>query len=321
MNSVINRKISVAPMMSYTDRHFRMLIRTMTRNVLLYTEMVATGELLKGDSTRVLEFSKEEHPLALQLGGSNPSELAQCAKMAEDFGYDEVNLNVGCPSQQVQLGRFGACLMKEPQLVAECVGAMQAKVRIPVTVKTRIGVDDLDAYDDLAFFINTVAEAGCRVFIIHARKAWLRGLSPKDNRNIPPLHYDQVHRLKQDFPHFEIIINGGIQTIADIERELVAVDGVMMGRAAVANPYLFAAMDQHFFKDETKIPSRQAVLLRYLPYIARELSQGVPLKRIARHLFYLFRDIKGAKQWRRHLSEHASLNDVTVIEAALQYVV
>jgi tRNA-dihydrouridine synthase A len=280
-------------MMAYTDRHYRVLMRLITRRTLLYTEMVTTGALLHGDNRRHLQFSPIEHPLVLQLGGSDPRELAQCARIAEEFHYDEINLNVGCPSDRVQSGQFGACLMKQPVLVADCVAAMCEAVKIPVTVKTRIGVDHDDSYDALTNFIATVKATGCETFIVHARKAWLKGLSPRQNRTVPPLRYDVVYQLKQDFPELEIIINGGIKTLPEIEAHLQRVDGVMIGREAYDNPLLLA--------DDPQL-SRTQLVLDYLPYITTQLTEGVPFWKMSRHLMGIFQGQRGAKQWRSLLS-------------------
>lgn len=312
-------RVCVAPMMDYTDRHFRYFIRVMSRHTRLYTEMLSTGGLLRGAARRFLEFDGREHPLALQLGGSEPRELAACARLAGDYGYDEVNLNVGCPSDRVQAARFGACLMKEPRLVGDCVAAMRAVAAVPVTVKTRLGVDELDGYEHLAGFVQTVAAAGCSVFIIHARKAWLKGLSPKQNRDIPPLHYTAVERLKCDFPGLTIVVNGGIQTLAAMREHLTACDGVMIGREAVANPYLFAAVDRQFFDNAAPVLTREQVLEAWLPQVRRELVRGVPLARMTRHALGLFQGHAGARRWRRHLSE-ASVRPgagIEVLRAAL----
>lgn len=289
----LNRKISIAPMMAYTDRHYRVLMRLITRRALLYTEMMTTGSLIHGDGTRHLHFSPVERPLALQLGGAVPRDLALCTRMAENFEYDEVNLNVGCPSDRVHSGQFGACLMKTPALVGECVSAMREAVKLPVTVKTRIGVDHEDSYEALTNFIATVKAAGCQTFIIHARKAWLKGLSPRQNRTVPPLRYDVVYQLKRDFPELEIIINGGIKTLGEAETHLRQVDGVMIGREAYDNPFLLA--------EEPEL-ARSQVVLDYLPYIAGQLSQGAPFWKMSRHLLGIFQGQKGAKQWRRQLS-------------------
>jgi tRNA-dihydrouridine synthase A len=252
-----SHQVSIAPMMDCTDRHFRYFLRLISKKVVLYTEMVVAQAILHGPKDQLLKFRPEEHPLVLQLGGSNPKELAEAAKIAEQYGYDEINLNVGCPSDRVQSGRFGACLMKEPGLVAECIQGMKKAVRIPVTVKTRIGVDDLDDYDFLYGFIKTISEVGCEHFIIHARKAWLNGLSPKENRTIPPLDYDRVYQIKQAFPHLFITINGGVKTVSDIQQHLTQVDGVMIGREAYSNPYCLASVDQTIFGEAHSIPERR----------------------------------------------------------------
>ena len=298
-------RVCVAPMMDYTDRHFRYFIRLMSRHTLLYTEMVTNGAILHGDHRRFLEFHPAEHPVALQLGGSEPLALAACTRIASDYGYDEVNLNVGCPSDRVQSGRFGACLMQEPELVAECVSAMRAVGRVPVTVKTRIGVDERDSYEHLTGFVSTVAAAGCSVFIIHARKAWLKGLSPKENREIPPLRYDVAARLKQDFPGLSIVVNGGVQTLDAMHDHLGAFDGVMVGREAVSNPWLFADVDRRFFGAQSPVPSRGDILRAWMPYLSAQLQEGVPLARMTRHALGLFHGCAGARAWRRALSEEA----------------
>ena len=295
------QKISIAPMMAYTDRHYRVLMRLLTRSARLYTEMVTTGTLLHVDWQRLLSFSPIERPLALQLGGADPQELSQCARMAQDLHYDEVNLNVGCPSDRVHSGQFGACLMKNPQLVAECVQAMRSSVNLPITVKTRIGVDDQDSYAALQDFVGTVSAAGCETFIIHARKAWLKGLSPRQNRSVPPLRYDVVYQLKQDFPGLTIIINGGIKTWDEINAHLEQVDGVMIGREAYNNPWLLA---------EDPSISRRKLVLDYLPYIAEQLQNGVPFWKMSRHLMGLFQGQRGAKEWRRCLSQQRSAPDL-----------
>ena len=314
--------LSIAPMMARTDRHYRMLMRIMSRHTLLYTEMLTTGAIIYGDRERFLAYDAKQHPLALQLGGSDPKALTECAIIAQNYGYDEVNLNVGCPSDRVQQGQFGACLMKSPQLVADCVAAMRDKVDIPVTVKTRIGVDDQDSYAELTHFIKTVANAGCEVFILHARKAWLKGLSPRENREIPPLRYDIVYQLKQDFPQLKIIINGGIKTLTETQQHLQHVDGVMLGREAYTNPYLFANVDQLIYGDGTKPLTRRAVVTQYLPYVAKQLSQGAPLYYLTRHLIGLFQGQPGAKHWRRFLSENSrsSEDGVKTIREAINLV-
>ncbi len=301
----LDRRLSIAPMMDHTDRHFRYLMRLITRRTLLYTEMVTTGALLHGPRDDLLAFSTEEHPIALQLGGSQPDKLAECAILAEDRGYDEVNLNVGCPSDRVQNGRFGACLMAEPELVAECVKRMIQEISIPVTVKTRIGIDDRDRYEHLYQFIEIVRAAGCNTFIIHARKAWLSGLSPKQNREIPPLQYQTVHQLKQDFPDLEIVINGGFTNLEQVGSQLAMVDGVMIGRGVVHNPYLLAEADRQIFGVSSAVPSREAILERYLRYIEQQLVQGARLQAMTRHVLGLYLGQYGARKFRRILTENA----------------
>ena len=298
-----SRRLSVAPMLDWTDRHYRYFARLITRHTWLYTEMVTTGALLYGDVERHLRFDEAEHPVALQLGGSEPSELAQCARLAQQWGYDEVNLNVGCPSERVQKGAFGACLMAEPQLVADCVKAMRDVVDIDVTVKHRIGIDQIEHYDYLAGFVDQVAAAGCTTFIVHARNAILKGLSPKENREIPPLKYDYVYRLKQERPELEILINGGVKTNAEIAEHLRHVDGVMVGREAYHNPWLMADWDAAFYGDDSTAVSRQQVVDAMLPYIRARLAEGHKLRNIARHILGLFQGMPGARQWRRMLSD------------------
>ncbi|WP_027147507.1 MULTISPECIES: tRNA dihydrouridine(20/20a) synthase DusA [Methylobacter] len=297
-------RFCVAPMLDWTDRHCRYFHRLISRHALLYTEMVTTGALLHGDPSRFLQFNNAEHPVAFQLGGSDPKDLAVCAKMIEDWGYDEVNLNVGCPSDRVQNGRFGACLMAEPELVGECVATMLQAVSIPVTVKSRIGIDERDSYEELLDFVMTVANAGCNTFIVHARKAWLSGLSPKQNREVPPLRYDHVYQLKNDLPGLEIILNGGITTLDQAEEVLKHVDGVMVGREAYHNPYLLAEVDRRFFDEVCRPRSRQEVLNLLIPYIQRQLKNGVRLNSISRHILGLFHGAPGARGWRRHISEN-----------------
>ena len=318
----LNRRLAVAPMLDWTDRHCRYFLRLLSRPTLLYTEMVTTGAALHGDRERLLAYDPAEHPLALQLGGCDPGELARCARIAADFGYDEVNLNVGCPSDRVQSGRFGACLMAEPELVADGVAAMRTTVNLPITVKTRIGIDDRDSYEALTDFVGRVASGGCEVFIIHARKAWLRGLSPKENREIPPLRYDIVYRLKRDFPDLTIILNGGLRNLDQAEDELRRVDGVMIGRAAYENPYLLADADRRFFGSDTPLPSRHQVIRAFLPYVETQLQQGTPLHCMTRHVLGLFQGIPGARAWRRYLSEYACRRGtgVEVLEAALRQI-
>ena len=293
-------------MMDWTDRHCRFFLRQISRRVLLYTEMIPTGAIVHGDRARFLGFDPSERPLALQLGGAEPADLAFCAREAAARGFDEVNLNVGCPSDRVQNARFGACLMAEPALVARCVAAMRDACDLPVTVKTRIGIDDRDSYEDLAGFVASVAEAGCETFIIHARKAWLSGLSPKQNREIPPLDYDRVFRLKRDFPALEIVLNGGVPSLEAAAAHLAeGVDGVMIGRAAYQDPYLLAEADMRFFGELAPAPSREAVARAMLPYAEAALTRGVPVKSITRHILGLFNGLPGARLWRRHLSENA----------------
>lgn len=298
-----SRRLSIAPMLDWTDRHYRYFARQISRHTWLYTEMVTTGALLYGDVERHLRFDEAEHPVALQLGGSEPSELAQCARLAQQWGYDEVNLNVGCPSERVQKGAFGACLMAEPQLVADCVKAMRDVVDIDVTVKHRIGIDQIEHYDYLADFVDQVAAAGCTTFIVHARNAILKGLSPKENREIPPLKYDYVYRLKQERPELEILLNGGVKTNAEIAEHLRHVDGVMVGREAYHNPWLMADWDAVFYGDDSTAVSRQQVVDAMLPYIRARLAEGHKLRNIARHILGLFQGMPGARQWRRMLSD------------------
>jgi len=306
LRTSVKHLFSVAPMLDWTDKHCRYFHRLLSGNALLYSEMVTTGAILYGNRPRHLQFNLEEHPVALQLGGSDPVDLALCAKIGEDFGYSEINLNVGCPSDRVQNGRFGACLMAEPELVARCVAQMKQAVQIPVTVKCRIGIDDRDSYAELLHFIDTVANAGCETFIVHARKAWLSGLSPKQNRDIPPLRYDVVLQLKQDFPALNIIINGGITNLDTSIELLNSVDGVMLGREVYHNPYLLAEVDSRIFKDNHAIKSRQEVIFALLPYVESQLQSGIRLNCIARHLLGLFHGMNGARAWRRHLSENAN---------------
>ena len=323
MENKINRRFCVAPMLDWTDKHCRYFYRLMSRHALLYTEMVTTGAILQGNQLRHLAFNAEEHPVALQLGGSNPQDLALCAKIAEDYGYDEVNLNVGCPSDRVQNGRFGACLMAEPALVAECVAAMREVVSIPVTVKSRIGIDERDSYAELTQFVADVAAGGCETFIVHARKAWLSGLSPKQNRHIPPLRYDVVFQLKQDFPQLEIIINGGIDSIDTALVLLNSIDGVMLGREVYHNPYLLSEVDSGLFGDFVPLQTRQDVVLALIPYVRQQLQQGVRLNTMARHLLGMFHGVKGARAWRRHISENANKQDADeqVLLRALEFTV
>ncbi len=297
--------MSVAPMLDWTDRHCRTLHRLLSRHALLYTEMVTTGALLHGDVDRHLRYNAEEHPLALQLGGSEPADLAACARLGEQWGYDEINLNCGCPSERVQRGAFGACLMKEPLLVADCVKAMVDAVQVPVTVKHRIGIDQEESYAFVRDFVGTVAQAGCQVFIVHARNAWLQGLSPKENRDIPPLRYEVAHRLKQDFPHLTIAVNGGIRTDEAMQAQLQHVDGVMVGREAYHNPWWLARWDSLYFGAPERHLSVEAVEDAMVDYMEREAAQhGTPWYPIARHMLGLRHGLPGARRWRQVWSDH-----------------
>jgi tRNA-dihydrouridine synthase A len=297
--------LCVAPMMDWTDRNCRYFHRQLSRHTLLYTEMLTTGAVLHGDRERLLGYEAAEHPVALQLGGSEPAALAEAARIGQEWGYDEINLNCGCPSDRVQSGRFGACLMAEPDLVARLVGAMREAVSIPVTVKSRIAIDELEEWPTLVDFVRKVSAAGCTRFIVHARKAWLQGLSPKENRDVPPLRYELVYRLKSEFPHLDISINGGIKTLDAAAEHLKQVDGVMIGRAAYESPYLLAEADRRFFGGTEAPPERHAVVEAMLPYIERRMAQGAPLGSITRHMLGLFQGLPGARAWRRHLSENA----------------
>ena len=303
------RRFCVAPMMDCTDRFDRVLLRLISRRARLYTEMVTTGALIHGDRDRFLRFDPVEHPVALQLGGSDPQALAACTAMAAEHGYDEVNLNIGCPSDRVQSGRFGDCLMAEPELVADCVAAMSAAARIAVTVKCRIGIDAQDPATALPRFVETVAAAGCRTFIVHARKAWLDGLSPKQNRDVPPLDYPLVHALKAAHPELEIVLNGGLTDIPAAAGELDHVDGVMVGREAYRNPYSLSVVDGLFFGDARPPRSRTEVLAEFLPYVEGWMAEGVPLKHITRHMVGLYQGLPGARAWRRAIAEQAHLPD------------
>ena len=314
----IDRRVAVAPMMERTDRHCRYFLRLITRHALLYSEMITTPAILHGDRGRLLGFDTAEHPLALQLGGGDPAELAACAAIAGEWGYDEVNLNVGCPSGRVRSGRFGACLMAEPERVAACVAAMGAATRLPVTVKCRTGIAGHDGYDNLRRFVETVAAAGCASFIVHARDAVLDGLSPRQNREIPPLRYDLVYRLKADLPDLEIVLNGGLDSMAGVDAALARVDGAMIGRAAYYDPWLLAAVERRVFGGEPP-PCRHAVIDDFLGYARRQRLAGVPLARMTRHLLGLFQGRPGARAWRRHISEHghgADADPAIIAEAA-----
>ncbi|SHH95240.1 tRNA dihydrouridine(20/20a) synthase DusA [Ferrimonas marina] len=302
----MKRTFSVAPMLDWTDRHYRFFARLISRQALLYTEMVTTGAIIHGKGD-YLAFNEEEHPVALQLGGSNPADLAHCAKLAQQRGYDEVNLNVGCPSDRVQNGRFGACLMAEPQLVAECVKAMQDVVDIPVTVKTRIGIDEQDSYGFLTDFVGTVSDAGCDIFTIHARKAWLQGLSPKENREIPELIYERAYQVKRDFAQLNISVNGGIKTLEECEAHLEHLDGVMVGREAYQDPYMMAAVDARLYGDDRPVLSRAEVVEQMIPYLERHIANGGRANHVTRHMLGLFNGMPGARQWRRYLAQNAHL--------------
>ena len=304
-------RISVAPMMDWTTRDYRFFARLFNPNIIMYTEMVTTGAILFGGAARHLDFNTEEHPIVLQLGGSNPKDLATCTKMAQDWGYDEVNLNVGCPSDRVQNNKIGACLMAEPDLVAECIAEMQNAVDIPVTVKHRIGIDDMHSYEEMLHFVDTVAKTGCNNFIVHARIALLQGLSPKENRDVPPLRYEDVYRLKQDRPHLMIEINGGIKTFAETQEHLKHVDGVMIGREAYHNPYLLAELAQLW---NINTPNRFDIMAEMMPYIAKRMAEGAPLSIITRHILGLFQNLPGARKWRQALSggNAKTLKDVEI---------
>ncbi|OCG33858.1 tRNA dihydrouridine synthase DusA [Gilliamella sp. Bim1-2] len=319
-NSSSLNRFSIAPMLDWTDKHCRYFHRILTKKTLLYTEMVTTGAILfgKGD---YLAFNNEEHPLSLQLGGSDPNALAQCAKLAQERGYDEINLNVGCPSDRVQNGMFGACLMGNPNLVADCIAQMQDQVDIPVTVKTRIGIDDCDSYTFLCQFIEKVMPY-TKTFIVHARKAWLSGVSPKENREVPPLDYERVYKLKQDYPNLTIAINGGIKTIDEIKCHLQHVDGVMVGREAYQNPLLLTEIDTQIFGTNAPVIDPLSAIQALYPYIEQQLMQGAQLNHIMRHTLGIFNGRKGARQWRRYLSENAHKKGagVEVVEQALTFI-
>ncbi|MCP8899018.1 tRNA dihydrouridine(20/20a) synthase DusA [Gilvimarinus sp. HB14] len=305
--------------MDWSDRHCRYFWRLLSKNAVLYTEMVTTGALQFGDRERFLRFDPAEQPVALQLGGSDAQALAECAEWAEQWGYNEVNLNCGCPSDRVQSGRIGACLMAEPELVRDCMGAMTERVKIPVTVKHRIGIDDMDDYDGLMNFVDTVAQSGCTTFIVHARKAWLQGLSPKENRDVPPLDYELVARIKRERPDLEIIINGGIKTLEQCNTLLQDVDGVMLGREIYANPILLAGVDQALYGDTAPAPSRLQVMQAFMPYMQAELERGTRLNQMTRHILGLYQGLPGARAFRRIISENAHKKgaDLTVVQQAL----
>lgn len=314
--------LSIAPMMDRTDRHFRYFMRQMTKRTLLYTEMLTTAAILHGDRDKLLGFSDLEKPLSLQLGGDDPQDLAECTKIATDYGYDEINLNVGCPSSRVQNGNFGACLMAQPEIVAKGVEAMIQATHLPITVKHRIGIDERDRYEDMADFVKIVSEAGCQHFTVHARKAWLQGLSPKENRDIPPLRYEDVHRLKQEFPSLFIEINGGLTTLEQVKAQYNFVDAVMIGRAAYDNPYLFATVDSEIYGESVTPPTRQEVVEAMYPYIEEWLRKGLRLNAITRHTLQLFSGQPGTKAWKRHISENVYLPHagVNVVAEALEKV-
>lgn len=298
-------------MLDWTDKHCRYFLRQVSKHALLYTEMVTTGAIIfgKGD---YLAFNDAEHPVALQLGGSDPSDMARCAELAQQRGYDEVNINVGCPSDRVQNGRFGACLMAEPETVAACIKSMQAVVDIPVTVKSRIGIDEMDEYSDLTRFIQVVAESGCDTFIVHARKAWLKGLSPKENRDVPPLIYDRVYHLKEQFPDLHFSINGGVKTLDDTDLHLKYIDGVMIGREVYSNPYILSQVDKRYYGDAHTIPTRHQIVEKMIDYTQSQIDQGARVWNVARHMLGLFQGEAGARIWRRYLSQHGTQKGVGV---------
>ena len=305
--------VSVAPMMDWTDKHCRYFYRLISKNVQLYTEMITTKAILRGDKNRLLDFNDGENPLVLQLGGSDPKQMAECAIIAEDWGYDEVNINVGCPSDRVLSGSFGACLMKEPKLVAQCVEAMIERCGIPITVKHRIGIDDMESYDQLSDFVSLISQKGCQHFIVHARKAWLTGLSPKENRTIPPLNYPWVYQLKKDFPKLKFTINGGIETCQDIAEHLDQVDAAMLGRSIYHNPFLLEQIEVEIFKSKESTLDREHILRQYMSYIAEQSKLGVPVRSMSRHILGLYHGEANAKLFRRLLSgkvvELDQLND------------
>ncbi|WP_319421629.1 tRNA dihydrouridine(20/20a) synthase DusA [Pleurocapsa sp. FMAR1] len=317
--AIVNNPLSIAPMMDRTDRHYRYFMRQISRRTLLYTEMITTQAIIHGDRHKLLDFSPEEKPLVLQLGGDDPIQLAECAKIGADWGYDGLNLNIGCPSPRVQNGNFGACLMTQPELVAAGVEAMQKAVDIPVTVKHRIGVDECDRYEDMVNFVRIVWGAGCTNFSIHARKAWLQGLSPKENRHVPPLRYEDVYRLKHDFPHLFIEINGGIANIEQAKTHLQFVDAAMIGRAAYDRPYIFATVDRDIYGEDTTPLTRQQIVKAMIPYIDYWINRETRLNSISRHMLQLFAEQPGTKAWKRYISQHACLPgaDSLTINAAL----
>lgn len=315
-------RLSVAPMLYLTNRDFRYFLRLISKHCLLYTEMVTTGSLIYGNRDHFINHDISEHLLVLQLGGSSPEDLAKCARYGQDAGYNEINLNVGCPSNRASSGSFGACLMAKLQLMEECISAIRAEIDIPVTVKTRLGIDSMDSYEFITEFIGRVSEAGSDAFIIHARKAWLQGLSPKENRDIPPLNYQRVYRLKKNFPHLHIDINGGVHGLKEVQGHLERVDGVMIGRAIYHSPYLLAEADHLLFADDHAIPTRHQIIEQMLPYIEKRMIEGCQFKSITRHLLGIFQGQTGAKRWRRHLSEqsHLKRSGPEVLQEALSLV-
>lgn len=296
--------IAVAPMMDWTDRHCRYFLRLLSPSAVLYTEMVTAAAIVHGDADRFLHYNEEEHPIALQLGGSEPDWMAQATAKAAKFGYDEININVGCPSDRVQSGQFGACLMARPDVVAECFEAMRRETDIPISVKTRIGIDDSDSYDFLCEFVDALISAGCRKFVVHARIAILEGLSPKENRTVPPLNYERVYQLKRDYPDLNIQLNGGLAEIDQVDAVLQHVDGAMIGRQAYHQPYFLAELEQHF-RPDWQVPTRQDVVEKMLPYVDRVMGEGASLNSVTRHMLGLYAGQPGARSWRRHISEHA----------------
>ncbi|MCY4052138.1 MAG: tRNA dihydrouridine(20/20a) synthase DusA [Gammaproteobacteria bacterium] len=313
---------ALAPMMSITDRHFRVFIRHIFPRSQLYTEMISTGSVIHGSRFDALNFEPIEHPIGIQLGGSNPKELAYCSKLAEERGYDEINLNIGCPSNRVQNARFGACLMAEPNLVASCVEQIKNTCNLPVTIKTRIGIDQQDDYTFLTEFISKTSSAGCNMFYIHARKAWLNGLNPRQNRSIPPLEYDKVYRLKEDFPNLQIIVNGGIHSVSEVESHLTKLDGVMIGREANRNPWFMKELSDHYFGNSSKgrITNRETIVRSYMEYIEQQLTLGVSLKTMVRHLMGIYHGQRGARHWRRMLCGDGPVSELglEIVESALQ---
>ncbi len=318
----MDRRLSIAPMMDHTDKHFRYFMRLLSKHAVLYTEMITTGALIHGDRKRFLDFNSIEHPLAIQLGGNNPDDLSECAHIAESEGYDEINLNIGCPSDRVQNGQFGACLMSNTKLVGDCISRIQSNVDIPVTVKTRIGIDEQDSYEFLYDFVKTVSDAGCNAFIIHARKAILSGLSPKQNREIPPLNYERVYKIKQAFPDLSITINGGFTELTQIKSQLQHVDGVMVGRAAYQNPFMLVEADKALHNDSSITLTRVEILNRFKQYAAEQVSLGVNIKNLTRHIIGLYQGQSGARQYRRKLSDAVpkSIDPIQFLDTVIQSV-